>query len=199
MTTLATEDFAGTGSLSAAWAVAGTGTGVWDRSSGLGRFTQGTAPGTGVVRRVDVSFPNDQWAQVTIKATVSTVSDTGDGPIVRSSSGDDCILLQCNTVQSRVYKQVAATFTQIGSDGPAFADGDLAYVEVQGTTIIAKKNGASICGSPIALGTGPATGAAGLWGGGVAGVGTTNFLDDFSAGDFLSGLRQNGKSIYIMP
>lgn len=180
MTTLATDDFnrADLANLGANWTALDTTFAI--------ATNQASANGAGgvfSVRYTGVTFPNNQWAQCTIKATAETATDQGAGPCVRMQAGGDIYLLQGNTVQTRIYKRVAGGFTQLGSDGPAVAANDVLYLEIQGTQLIAKKNGATICGSPTDVG-GIASGNAGLWAGP---FNTINNVDDFSAGDFTAG------------
>jgi hypothetical protein len=194
MTILATDDFnrADAGTLGANWTDIAGETG-WSIVSNEAKVNA-TGSVSMASRYTAASFPNDQWCQVAIGSTVETTTDSGTGPMVRLQSGGDRILLQGNTVQTRVYKKVGATFTQLGSDGPAVTNGDVLYVEVRGTTIIAMKNGSSICGSPIALGSGSASGNAGLWANPAAVLCTAN---NWSAGDFAVGLPDKGRIISV--
>lgn len=183
MTTLATDDFnrGNAANLGANWTAIDTTFAVnanQAEASGLVVFSD---------RYTGVTFPNDQWAQCTLKATVETQSDQGSGPCVRLQAGGNMYLLQCNTVESRIYRRLAGpAYQQLGIDGPAFAANDVAYIEIQGTQIIAKKNGTVICGSPTDNNI--LTGNAGLFS---APLNFINELDDFSAGDFtVSGSNQ---------
>jgi len=177
MSVLATEDFAGSGALSASWTDIAAG---WTRVSGEGSCTNVTDGGTS--RYTGVTPNADHYAKLTIGSTVSTVSDEGDGPVVRMNADTSMYILQGNTVQTRVYKRMPGNvFTQLGSDGPAIATADELYLEVQGTTLVAKKNGTSICGSPL-TDSAIAGGTGGLWG-----FGTGITADNFELGDFAGG------------
>lgn len=187
MTTLATDPFTGTNGagLGANWtAIAIDATTITIQGNQASGNNSGSV-GSASSYYSAVSFPNDQWAQATIGATVVATTDLGAGPVVRAGTGLDMILLQGNTVETRVYKHVSGAYTQLGSDGPAITTGDILYLEVQGSTVISKKNGTSICGSPISGGTLPASGKAAIWLTCSATIDAR--LDDFSAGDFLSG------------
>jgi hypothetical protein len=186
MTTLATDNFnrANAGNLGANWTDIDAGLEIISNEAQKSSGTEGSS------RYTAVSFPDDQWAQVTVGSAVDSESDEGVGPVVRGQAGGDWITLQSNAVESRVYKRIGGGYTQLGSDGPSVASGDVLYLEIQGTTIIAKKNGSSICGSPIALGgASPASGNAG-----VRAYSLSGSMDDFSAGDFAAagGLVQEG-------
>jgi hypothetical protein len=189
MTILATDDFnrADAGTLGANWTDLAGETG-WSIVSSEAKVTSAGSV-TMASRWTAVSFPNNQWAQVAVGSTLETTSDQGVGPMVRAQSGGDRILMQGNSVQTRVYKKVSGTFTQLGTDGPAVTNGDVLYLEIQGTTVVAKLNGTSVCGSPIALGTGPSTGSAGLWAAPVSVLDTGN---NWSGGDFNIGLPNKG-------
>ena len=178
MTTLATDPFTGTGTLGANWTDIDAG---FSRVSDQASFS--TAASAGSARYTGVAFPDDQWAQVVIGTTANTASDEGGGPIVRGQAGGNVYLLQGNTVETRIYKRVGGSFTQLGTDGAAIAPGDTLYLEIQGTQLIAKKNDVTICGSPTDAAI--ATGSAGIWGSESAGGDV--LLDNFSGGDFAGG------------
>jgi hypothetical protein len=91
-------------------------------------------------------------------------------------------------VDIRLYKRISGVNTQLGSSDSAAASGDVIYLEIQGTTIVVKKNGSHICGSPIDAS------AEGIPSSGEMGInvlrstsGGTVKLDDFAAGDFSGG------------
>jgi len=178
MSILATDDFAGTGALSANWTVD---QGSSARASGEQSFTDlGTGQITG--RYTGVATPNDHYVKYTMGGVVDTNTDQGAGPAVRSTDASNMYFLQGNTVETRIYKKVAGSFTQLGSDGPSVATGDVLYLEIQGTQLIAKKNGTTICGSPTDSSL--ATGRGGFW---CAPVTANDTLDTFELGDFASG------------
>lgn len=186
MTVLATDNFnrANAANLGANWSIPTADANAIPISGN--EAANGTFPG--VEYYSAVAWPNDQYAQVVHK-TVSTTTDSGMGPAVRVTAGGNLYLLQGTTVETRVYKRVSGVYTQLGTDGPAMATNDVAYIEVQGTTIIAKKNGTNICGSPI-TDSAIATGNAGLWTTNIA-----NSVDDWEGGDFVGG----GAALGIAP
>jgi hypothetical protein len=184
---LATEDFAGSGALSGNWTNYG---GVnWARSSGLGATSSDVQ--LGIAAYTGVSTPNDQYAKCTIH-TPTTTSDEGAGPAVRVTDVNNLYFAQGNTVETRLYKRVGAVFTQLGSDAAAVADGDLLYIEAQGTSLVVKKNGTSII---TATDSSLASGKGGLWG-----TRQVETVDDFEVGDFASGaVASSEKSSVALP
>lgn len=177
MSVLAQDDFAGTGALSASW-TALSGDSTWSRVAGIASHASCSAE----ARYDGVSAPANQYCQVVV-VTPDTTSDAGSGPQVRcrtnTTTTPDCYFLQGNTVETRIYKRTGgSTYVQLGSDGPAITLNDVLYLEIQGTTLVAKKNGTSICGSPI-TDSGIASGNAGMWG-------CRGTLDSFEVGDFGS-------------
>ena len=133
------------------------------------------------------SFDADQWAQCSIGTVVEATFNEGAGPALRCQSGalGDLIFLQGNAVETRIYKRLGGSYTLLGTNGPPVTTNDVLYLEVQGSIIVAKKNGTAICGSPLDtsgdLNAIPTTGAPGIWGFSTAGGAT---LDNWSAGDF---------------
>lgn len=127
--------------------------------------------------------PNDQYAQVVMGSAVGNGADSGCGPAVRIN-GSDLYFMAGGDTDTRVYKRISGGYTQLGSTGPSVAPGDVLYLEVQGTTLIAKKNGSSICGSPI-TDNAISSGNAGMWG--YTDATFSDFVDDFEFGDFSGG------------
>ena len=178
MSILATDDFAGTGALSGNWTV--------DQGSAARSANEllptDTGSGQIIGRYTGVATPNDHYVKFTMGGVVDTNTDQGAGPAVRVQDASNLYFLQGNTVQTRIYKKVAGAFTQLGSDGPAVATGDVLYLEIQGTQLIAKKNGTTICGSPTDSAL--STGRGGFW---CAPITANDTLDTFELGDFASG------------
>lgn len=129
-------------------------------------------------------WPNDQFSEVTIGSLPESVSDNGGGGQVRvtpsSGSGDSSYYGQGCAVQTRLYKMVTGTVTQLGSDGPTVTTGDVLRTIANGTAIRVEKNG-----SPV---IGPVTDAA--LSSGSAGVlcdsPTTTSVDLWQAGDLIT-------------
>jgi hypothetical protein len=174
---MALDDFTrgNSGTLGASWTDVDAGFGIVSNEA---KFA---TAGVGSSRYTGRTWANDQWAQVKIGTVVSTTTDEGGGVALRLQAGGDGIFFQGNTHETRCYKRRGSTYTQLGTDGPALATGDILYAEIVGTTINIKKGSTSICGSPIDAsgGTGvPASGDAGVWAGGNGAS-----VDDFDGAD----------------
>lgn len=174
MSTLASDTFDGTGALSANWTVDSTGSNP-ARASGVCNIPASVLCHA---RYTGTSFPDDQWAQITLTSVDST-SDSGAWTVVRMTNVNNLYLLQGNAVETRLYRCVAGTYVQMGSDGPACSAGDVLYLEVRGTTLTAKRNGTTICGTPL-TNSALASGNAGFGAGSASG----STIDNWSAGDF---------------
>lgn len=184
MTILATDDFnRANGGLGANWT---TGTGVQPP-----RIVSNEALGNAAANVCDANYtgalvgggawPNDQYSQFTIGSVVDTTSDEGVGPACRMASGAQTqYFAQTNTVETKLYKVVAGTFTQLGVDGAACATGNVLRLECVGDQITVKKNGTTIIG-PI-TDSAIASGNAGMWCTHAVGA-----IDSFEGGDFAAG------------
>jgi hypothetical protein len=178
---LATDDFAGTGALSANWTAMTGASFAPERVSGVCGGGHGSARYGAYYS--GISWPNDQYAKVTLKSPVETASDNGGGPQVRTAVGaDTSYFLQSNTSESRIYKGVTGSFTQLGSDGTAGAVNDVVYIEAVGTSITGKKNGSTIIG-PV-TDSAIASGKAAVF---LTPVNVAAVIDDFEGGDFSGG------------
>lgn len=177
MSTLATDNFnrANSPNLGANWTIPTADANALPITSN--EVTQGTFPA--VEYYSAISWPNDQYAQLVMKS-VSTTSDSGIGPAVRVTSGGNLYLAQATTVETRLYKRVSGIYTQLGSDGAGAAANDVIYIEVQGTSVLVKKNGVTVVGpvTDSAIGAGNA----GIWSTNIA-----NTADDWEGGDFAAG------------
>lgn len=137
-----------------------------------------------------VSWPADQWSQCALK-TVTGASGKAAGPIVRAVPGANTFYLfhaegviGSSTVLE-IRKCIAGAYTTIATTGATstVATGDVLYLEVQGTTLVARKNGTfvlSVTDSSIG------TGNAGIGVFSDTGAVTDAALDDWSGGDFAS-------------
>lgn len=181
MSVLATDDFAGTGALSGNWTVD---QGAAARVTGECALTD-TATGQVTARYTGVVTPNNHYAKITIGSVVETVTDTGAGPMVRAQDANNFYFLQGNTTETKLFSKIGGSFAQLGSNGPAITTGDVLYLEIQGTTLIAKKNGSSICGTPVSD-PGLASGRGAIWSG-PDNSSVVLRVDDFEVGDFAGG------------
>lgn len=182
MTTLATDDFnRADGAVGANWTALDTAFAIVSNQA-----QAGTGGGTYSMKYSGAgAVANDQWAQVTIKATAETQSDQGAGPCVRMGAGanGDLYLAQGNTNETRLYRRTSGpSYAQLGADGAGVAANDVLYLEIQAQALIVKKNGSNIISVTDAGGL--TTGTPGLWS---APVNVINNVDDFSMGDFAAG------------
>ena len=125
----------------------------------------------------------NQYSEITIGSVVGTVSDNGVGPTVRSvfSGNLTMYIAQSNTHETRIYKVVSGAYTQLGSDGPAVATGDVIRLTANGTTITVTKNGTSIISVTDSSVT---TGAPGIWATNSGGRGSISL---WAGGDLTAG------------
>jgi hypothetical protein len=133
-----------------------------------------------------VVWPNYQYAQIKLTA-LNGDADSGMGPAVRVQSSGSAYFCQGNTTDTRLYKVVGGTFTQLGPTAGACAVNDVLYIEVQGTSLTVKQNGSTIIG-PV-TDSDISTGNAGLW----AFIAGNPAGDDWEGGDFGGGGGGGGK------
>jgi hypothetical protein len=136
-----------------------------------------------------VSWPNDQWSNATLNTNVGNAANNGTGTTVRGSASagtDSAYEAYCSTNGTRYYKAVAGSFTQLGSDDTSvtWSAGNVCYLEIQGTTLLAKRGGSG--GTAATSTSGDSTFASGKPGIQFGHGGTTCDIDDWSGGDFAS-------------
>jgi hypothetical protein len=177
MSTLATDNFnrADSGTLGANWTDMDAGWGIVSNQA-----NSASIPSCAIWNAV--SFPNDQWAQATLKS-VGTNTNDGHGVTVRGSgsAGGDCYFAFGFSGGTALWARVGGGYSLIGFDSTSWSIGDVIYLEAQGTTLVVKRNGATIA----ALTTTDSSIASGS--AGVFGFHNPAILDDWSAGDFASG------------
>jgi len=123
-----------------------------------------TAGGVSISRYSATSMGGtDHYCQHTIGTTIETAADNGAGPAI-CMNGTDLVFMQANSTDLRVVQRVSGTYTQLGSTDTGCSVGQTLYIERSGNTIIAKRNGSHVCGSPISTGGGLPSGTyAGMW------------------------------------
>ena len=197
MSTLATDLFNGA-SLGANWTV-DTG-GAWTESGGVIKET-GLLSADSQIRYSAITWPNDQWSETTVgTAGTSGGAGVGYGPIVRKASGATVTLYRfiVSAQGWELGKDVAGVFTSFSSGtATTWAVGDTAYLEVQGSTLTAKKNTVNGQGGTVIAtqsdGT-ITTGWAGvMYSSNDVGIGT---VDSWQAGDFGGVFRRNALKPY---
>lgn len=175
MTTLATDDFnRADGAIGANWTANPGGAAPVIVSN---KAEDNAGGDSGAVYSA-VVFPNDQWAQV-----VRTGGDGGGVQLRGSTAAYTFYLINIEgafgaSATLLFARFSAGSFTSISSQTVTFNSGDTLYAEVQGTTLLAKKNGAALGSSTTDANIG--SGKAGLFG-------FSNYIaDDFAAGDFAA-------------
>jgi hypothetical protein len=144
-----------------------------------------------------VTPPADQWAQVTVTTPLTNHAGSGDGvgPAIRIQTGAQSQYnMQAQTPDCQVYVANAGSYQQIGSTGTGFVAGDVAYLEIQGTTVVSKKNG-STSGMPTGTDATYASGRFGFFIANDLGV-VDPKLNDWSGGDFSSGAQNPPRPSY---
>jgi hypothetical protein len=176
---LATDNFnRAAGALGASWTDVRVGLAIGGASE-ANRADSTTASGAASYNNT-VTWPNDQYAQVVIRTSVAN-ADEGAGPAVRMVAGSTLYFAQGGLTDTRLYKGVANSFSQLGSTAGAVASGDILYIEAVGNQITMKKNGSTIIG-PI-TDSSIASGNAGMW----TSSASTLSVDDWEGGDFAGG------------
>lgn len=134
------------------------------------------------------TWPDDQYAEVTIGSPAADGVGPGMGPIVRSATGAiTYFAMRCNASGYRVVYKVTGSFNLlVDSSATTFADGDKAYLSVQtsggNTTWIVKKNGVQINTGTLA--TPIASGRPGII---YSSTSSSGSLKSFEAGDLSGG------------
>lgn len=184
MTTLATDNFdrANAGTLGANWII---NTGDFGIVSNQARATVDDSL---VSYDGGITWPNNQWSNATLNTAVGSAANNGTGTTVRGQGAgtDSAYEVYGSTAGTRYYKSVAGAFTQLGSDdtGVTWAAGNICYLEMQGTTLLAKRGGPA--GTAATSTTGDTAFASGKPGIQFGHGGATCDINDWSGGDFVS-------------
>lgn len=91
--------------------------------------------------RNDETFDADQYSEAVIGALAGTVSWVGVAVRCATDGSENYYGFYGAGSASQVFKVVSGTWTQIGSDFPAFSPGDVVRLEVEGTTLRAYIDG----------------------------------------------------------
>lgn len=121
------------------------------------------------------TFADNQYSQIVL-ATIDS-SNLAPGPTVRGASdAQSFYVVSASTTVVRYRKNVAATFTTLGSDiSQAVSNGDTLKLSVSGTTLTASLNGTDLA---TRTDTALTSGAAGIF---IYAV--TGYADDWEGGD----------------
>lgn len=190
MSTLASDSFtrADSGTLGANWTnVTGFGA-TWSIVSNQANTPGSASFHAAAYTGISWTGVNDQWAQTTV---VAQTSGSDGGPSVRSATSaqtfyffdinDADTTALGSSMSCSIHKCVAGSFSAVGAAVSLTINAnDVLYIEVQGTSLLAKVNGTTqISGRTDSS---IASGSAGLawW------SGSSNAVkaDDWSAGDF---------------
>ena len=183
MTTLASDDFnRADGGLGANWTTLASALApqiVSNQAAGPASPAVGGAGFTGT------TWPNNQWASVIIGSQISDAVDEGAGPLVRGAVGVASYYFAQAGVDTRLYRRLSGSYSQLGSTVGACVTGDVLRLEVNGTSLTVFKNGTPIIG-PI-TDTNIAAGNAGIWTTRTSNAVPYTALNDWSGGDFNAG------------
>ena len=166
---------------------------AWDVQTGRARF--GIVTNAAVPSVLDgdcgenyngVTWPDNQYSEGIIGSLSGFATDAGIGTMVRASaSAHTCYWCATNAasgVDTVLGKFIAGVFTQLGTADAGFVTGDTIYLEVQGSTLLVKKNGVTVIG-PI-TDTSIASGRAGILYSSTIGAAS---LASWAGGDFAGG------------
>lgn len=199
MSVLATDDFAGTGALSASWSGNDNDSTTMSRSGGI--CISDDAASDSSYRWNAASWPADQWSEATLGNVSAAGLGTGYGVYLRIdpsstlSGGRSGYRVVADGNGYERLKFVANVGTVLeSSTGTTFATGDVLYVEMQGSASVFKKNGSSF-GTP-ASDSAISTGSAGIGHSSTTAGGEG--IASWQGGDFLAGtptgrMRARGK------
>lgn len=132
------------------------------------------------------SFAANQYSQVVV-AAIAGVGYTGMAVRIDTGGAVTAYTAAWSAASggiTYISKKVAGTNTDLGSVAVCPSVSDVMRLEVVGTSVTLKKNGAAFIG-PITDGD-IASGAAGVYGYGAS----TNMLDDWEAGDITASARR---------
>jgi hypothetical protein len=174
MSVLATDSFTGADEnpISTGWAIPSSFANMRRVSNALANSVDGTL---GACYKTGVTWPANQYSQL----VVTTVGGGNGGPAVRISNGGNAYCLQNGSPGAiDIYKFVGGSATLVATVAGNYATNDILYLGVEGTTLTAKINGATIItASDASLASGSA--GANAYNGNVR-------LDDFEGGDIAA-------------
>jgi hypothetical protein len=193
MAVLATDNFnrADENPIGAPWTVRGSGTAGKIVSNTL--RMPGSGNDSGIVY-TGITWPNDQYSQVTL-VTVPNAQSAGDGVgvIVRGNTSGTLtqyeLVCASGAAGTTIAKRVNGVYKQLAHSVTTWVAGDVAYLEIRGNTLQAKRNG-STAGMPAPVTDNDpdaiVSGSCGIMAS-VEGTIPEQTLDDWEGGDFSTG------------
>lgn len=165
--------------------------GKWTKLSGFSDLVVSSNAVTGSGENGDVisswsGSTTDQYSQVTL-----ATANVDGGPTVRSDGASTFYLLDTQGPGNGwvIFRVTGGSFVSIGGSSTlTIADGDTAYLEMQGSTLVAKHNGTVVITVPDE--TSIASGKPGIF---ISG--STLVVDNWAAGDFSAGGTSGGFTI----
>jgi len=145
MAVLATDDFdrADNADLGANWTPLSDGNNGGDNFAIVSNAAKSPDAVDSCEAYTGITWPDDQWSEVTLSATLANGQGAGSGPAVRCAAPGTITQYRFigNGSGWELGYFVTGSHTTIATDTtPTFTAGDRLYLEVQGTTLIAKKN-----------------------------------------------------------
>lgn len=130
-----------------------------------------------------VSWPDDQWAAITVHS-ISSVSRVAAG-VRWSGSAVTGYIAECSPSQITLYRAVSGSWTSLGSYSGTVSGGDVVLLEASGSSLTVKQNGTTRI---TATDSSISSGAAGIYLWRAAGEpANTHGIDAWEAGDFDTG------------
>lgn len=119
------------------------GLGTWSKRAGANPVSIASNEAVGPAGGASYYYDSAATATGTHRVSLTVRTLDGPGPAVRMASGGDCYFLYAKAATSVIYKSVSGALTSLGTGGN-FIVGDVASLECDGTTLVAKKNGVAI-------------------------------------------------------
>ena len=152
---------------------------------------------TNADRYIGVTWPNDHYSQVDTTANFgggvgfAAVRGAASGTVRDVYIGGYANVFEAND-NSRIFEYVGGTYTSIASVATDLLAGDLCYLEIQGSSLLLKVNGANRVGpsTDLSLTSGRASIACYF--------ATVNqgVMDDWEGGDFVAGDTLFAQAVY---
>lgn len=151
-----------------------------------------------------LTFPDNQWSEVTYGVVGTAGIGTGNGACVRAAAGVNYYRIIMSGAGYEFAKIVGGGFTSLGSSAtPVVASGDRAYLEMQGQQPVCKTNSTNgVGGTPFGSFATDASLASGVAGVAYSAIDATPVtLSNWVGGDFISSnaFRRRGRPFPFKP